>query len=127
MSSQLDMSGCRKRRRGERVFKFKVFGERGYPAEFNGGGSFQENVRALLEFGQVETGVCGPMPSWSFQLEVRRHPSLHLFLFVVEEPVELSLELRCKHCHYIGSVCHSVWIRTLLGPLHYTDYNYHFI
>ncbi|KAI3453219.1 hypothetical protein Pfo_009882 [Paulownia fortunei] len=98
--SQLGLSGCRKRKRGERVFKFKVFGERGYPAEFNG--SFQENVRALLEFGQVESGVCGAMASWSFQLEVRRHPSLHLFLFVVEEPIELSLELRCKHCQYIG-------------------------
>ncbi|XP_051144489.1 PHD finger protein MALE STERILITY 1 isoform X2 [Andrographis paniculata] len=42
------------------------------------------------------------MASWSFQLEVRRHPLLHLFLFVVEEPIELSLELRCKYCHYIG-------------------------
>ncbi|KAL9166768.1 hypothetical protein ABFS82_05G052300 [Erythranthe guttata] len=104
--SQLDMSGCRKRRRGERVFKFKVFGERGYPAEFGGGGggrgSFQENVRALLEYGHVESGACGPLPSWSFQLEVCRHPLLHLFLFVVEEPVELSPELRCKYCHYIG-------------------------
>ncbi|KAL0296535.1 UNVERIFIED_CONTAM: PHD finger protein PERSISTENT TAPETAL CELL 1 [Sesamum radiatum] len=45
--SQLDLSGCKKRKRGERVFKFKVFGERGYPAEFNGS-TFQENVRALL-------------------------------------------------------------------------------
>lgn len=101
--SQLDLSGCRKRKRGERVFKFKVFGERGYPAEFNG--SFQENVRALLEYGQVESttaGLCGAMASWSFQLEVRRHPLLHLFLFVVEEPIELSLELYCKHCQYIG-------------------------
>ncbi|KAL0372797.1 UNVERIFIED_CONTAM: PHD finger protein MALE STERILITY 1 [Sesamum calycinum] len=99
--SQLDLSGCKKRKRGERVFKFKVFGERGYPAEFNGS-TFQENVRALLEYGQVESGVCGAMASWSFQLEVRRHPLLHLFLFVVEEPIELSLELRCKHCQYIG-------------------------
>ncbi|GFP86559.1 phd finger protein male sterility 1 [Phtheirospermum japonicum] len=97
--SQLDLSGCRKRKRGERVFKFKVFGERGYPAEFNG--SFQENVRALLEFGHVES-CGGPMASWSFQLEVRRHPLMHLFLFVVEEPIELSFDLRCNHCHYIG-------------------------
>ncbi|KAL6505900.1 hypothetical protein OROHE_023279 [Orobanche hederae] len=97
---QLDLSGCRKRKRGERVFKFKVFGERGYPTEFSG--SFQDNIKTLLEFGQVESGVCGAMSSWSFQLEVRRHPLMHLFLFVVEEPVELSLDLRCKHCQYIG-------------------------
>ncbi|KAG8382650.1 hypothetical protein BUALT_Bualt05G0099400 [Buddleja alternifolia] len=95
--SQLDLSGGKKRKRSERVFKFKTFGERGYPAEFNG--SFQENVRALLDFGHVEGGA---MPSWSFQLEVRRHPSSYLFLFVVEEPIELSLELHCKHCQYIG-------------------------
>ncbi|XP_073148584.1 PHD finger protein MALE STERILITY 1 [Henckelia pumila] len=98
--SQLDLSGFKKRKRGERVFKFKMFGERGYPAEFNG--SFHENVRALLEFGQLESGVCGGRASWSFQLEARRHPLLHLFLFVVEEPAELSIELHCKHCHYIG-------------------------
>ncbi|KAK6146655.1 hypothetical protein DH2020_020524 [Rehmannia glutinosa] len=98
--SQLDLSGCKKRKRGERVFKFKVFGERGYPTDFKG--SFQENVKALLEFGQVENGVCGTMASWSFQLEVRRHPMMHLFLFVVEEPIELSLEFSCKHCQYIG-------------------------
>ncbi|KAL3635903.1 hypothetical protein CASFOL_020450 [Castilleja foliolosa] len=103
--SQLDLSGCRKRKRGERVFKFKVFGERGYPTEFNG--SFHENLRALLEFGHV--GRCGgAMSSWSFQLEVRRHPSMHLFLFVVEEPIELSLELRCNHCHYIGWGSHMI-------------------
>ncbi|XP_073286198.1 PHD finger protein MALE STERILITY 1 [Primulina huaijiensis] len=98
--SQLDLSGFKRRKREERVFKFKMFGERGYPAEFNG--SFHENVRALLKFGQFESGVCGGRASWSFQLEVRRHPLLHLFLFVVEEPVELSIELHCKHCHYIG-------------------------
>ncbi|PIN14883.1 PHD Zn-finger protein [Handroanthus impetiginosus] len=97
--SQLDLSGCRKRKRGERVFKFKVFGERGYPAELERG-SFEENVRGLLEFGQlVESGM---MLSWSFQLEVRRHPLLYLFLFVVEEPIEMSLQLPCNHCHYIG-------------------------
>ncbi|KAK4484107.1 hypothetical protein RD792_011327 [Penstemon davidsonii] len=103
--SQLDLSGCKKRKRGERVFKFTMFGERGYPAEFNG--SFQENVRALLDFGQVENGVCGAMASWSFHLEVRRHPLMELFMFVVEEPIELSLEVHCKQCHYIGENCKS--------------------
>lgn len=100
--SQLDLTGFRKRKRVERVFKFKVFGERGYPTNFNG--SFQENVRALLEFGQLENGVCGATASWSFQLEVHRHPLLNLFLFVVEEPIELSLELTCKQCQYVGRV-----------------------
>ncbi|KAL3502133.1 hypothetical protein ACH5RR_036582 [Cinchona calisaya] len=73
MSPQLDLSGCKKRKRGERVFKFKAFGERGYPVEFNG--SFEQNVRALSEVGQLEIGLCDPlMPCWSFQLEVHRHP-----------------------------------------------------
>lgn len=98
--SQLDFTGCKKRRRGERVFRFKAFGDQGYPIEFKG--SFQQNVRALLEFGQMETGLCGPMVCWSFQLEVHRYPTLHVFLFVVEEPVELSPNLCCRHCQYTG-------------------------
>lgn len=99
--SQLDLSGFRKRKRGEKVFKFKVFGARGYPAGFTGS-SFQENVTSLLEFGQIEGGACGAMATWSFQLEARRHPLLHLLLFVVEEPIELSLDFSCNHCRYIG-------------------------
>ncbi|XP_071928005.1 PHD finger protein MALE STERILITY 1-like [Coffea arabica] len=98
--SELDYIGCKKRKRGEGVLKFKGFCDQGYPVEFNG--SFQENVRALLEIGQMETGLCDPMPIWSFQLEVHRHPLLHVFLFVVEEPIELSLTRGCKHCQYIG-------------------------
>ncbi|KAL1558528.1 PHD finger protein MALE STERILITY 1-like [Salvia divinorum] len=50
--SQFDLS--RKRKRGDKVFKFKAFGARGYPA-----GSFLENIRALLE--------TNPMSTWSFQ------------------------------------------------------------
>ncbi|XP_022877144.1 PHD finger protein MALE STERILITY 1 isoform X1 [Olea europaea var. sylvestris] len=100
MMSHLDLSGCKKRKRGETVFKFKTFGQRGYPAEFNG--SFLQNVRELLEFGQVETHLSGAMTSWSFQLEVFRHPSLHVLLFVIEEPIELSFHHHCQHCQYIG-------------------------
>ncbi|KAG6415387.1 hypothetical protein SASPL_122798 [Salvia splendens] len=100
--SQLDLS--RKRKRGDKVFKFKVFGARGYPAGSNG--SFLENIRALLEFGQVETN---PMPTWSFQLEARRHP---LLLFVVEEPVDFS----CTHCRYTGWGHHMI-----------CNKNYHFL
>lgn len=102
MMSHLDLSGCKKRKRGETVFKFKTFGQRGYPAEFNG--SFLQNVRELLEFGQVETHLSGAMTSWSFQLEVFRHPSLHVLLFVIEEPIELSFHHHCQHCQYIGTV-----------------------
>ncbi|KAH6766690.1 hypothetical protein C2S52_017673 [Perilla frutescens var. hirtella] len=109
--SQLDLNGFHKRKRGEKVFKFKVFGARGYPTGFNG--SFQENVRALLEFGQIESGG---MASWSFQLEARRHPLLQLLLFVVEEPIHLSLDFSCKHCHYIGWGHHMI-----------CNKNYHFL
>lgn len=99
--SELDISGCKKRKRGESVFKFKGFGDQGYPVEFNG--SFEQNVRALLEIGEMEIGLCDPMPSWSFKLEVHRHPLVHVFLVVVEEPIELSMTHGCKHCQYIGN------------------------
>lgn len=106
MSLYLDVGGagaCRKRRRrGEKVFKFKSFGENGCPVEFDG--SFRENVKALLEYGHLESNLCNGMSSWSFQLEVHRHPPLHILFFVVEEPVEASVDLHCKHCQYVGEV-----------------------
>ncbi|CAK9173043.1 unnamed protein product [Ilex paraguariensis] len=98
--SHFDLTGCMKRKRGERVFKFKNFGKEGFPVEFNG--SFLQNVKALLEIGVLEKGLCGGMASWSFQLEVNRHPPVYILLFVVEEPIELSLHPHCKHCQYIG-------------------------
>ncbi|KAK4371230.1 hypothetical protein RND71_010705 [Anisodus tanguticus] len=96
--SNLDLSASKKRKRNinERVFKFKNFGEQGFPTEFIGC-NFEQNVKLLLEFAQPENGNI-----WSFQLEVHRHPSMHVFLIVVEEQVELSLNPRCKHCQYIG-------------------------
>ncbi|XVF10604.1 hypothetical protein REPUB_Repub07fG0196800 [Reevesia pubescens] len=105
MSSCLDIVGvaaCRKRRRSaadQRVFKFNSFGENGYPVVFDG--SFRENVKALLEYGHLEeNNLCNNgMLSWSFQLEVHRHPPFHILLFVVEEPIEASINLHCKHCH----------------------------
>ncbi|XP_007040228.2 PREDICTED: PHD finger protein MALE STERILITY 1 [Theobroma cacao] len=103
MSSHLDVGAayCRKRRRGgERVFKFRSFGENGCPVEFDG--SFRDNVNALLEYGHLESNLCNGMLSWSFQLEVHRHPPLHTLLFVVEEPIEASISLYCKHCQYVG-------------------------
>ncbi|XVF51487.1 hypothetical protein PTKIN_Ptkin04bG0189100 [Pterospermum kingtungense] len=105
MSSFLDVGGagaCRKRkRRGEKVFKFKSFGDNGCPVEFDG--SFRENVEALVEYGHLENNPCNGMLSWSFQLEVHRHPPLHILFFVVEEPVEASINLHyCKHCQYVG-------------------------
>ncbi|XP_022738435.1 PHD finger protein MALE STERILITY 1 [Durio zibethinus] len=102
MSSYLGAgAACRKRRRGgERVFKFKSFGENGCPVEFDG--SFRENVKALLEYGHLENNLCNGLLIWSFQLEVHRHPPLHVLLFVVEEPIEASINLHCKHCQYVG-------------------------
>ncbi|KAL1199194.1 PHD finger protein MALE STERILITY 1 [Cardamine amara subsp. amara] len=91
----------KKRKRGEtRVFRLKTFGETGHPAEMNEL-SFRDNLGKLLEFGHFESS--GLLGSWSFQLEVHRHPNpLHVLLFVVEEPIEASLNLRCNHCQYVG-------------------------
>ncbi|KAK8502652.1 hypothetical protein V6N13_046881 [Hibiscus sabdariffa] len=107
MSSYLDVGGgCRKRRRGgERVFKFKSFGENGCPVEFDG--SFRDNVKALVKYGHLEINLCNDGAfCWSFQLEVHRHPPLHVLLFVVEEPIQASslINLHCKHCQYVGEV-----------------------
>ncbi|XP_023734537.1 PHD finger protein MALE STERILITY 1 [Lactuca sativa] len=98
--SSLDPSGCKKRKRVERVFKFKAFGEQGYPIESCG--TFRDNVKALLEYGNVEMAFVNGMTFWSFQLEVHRHPPSHVLLFVVEESVEASLNRHCKHCIYVG-------------------------
>ncbi|XP_039036842.1 PHD finger protein MALE STERILITY 1 [Hibiscus syriacus] len=104
MSSYLDGGGgCRKRRRGgERIFKFKSFGENGCPVEFDG--SFRNNVKALVEYGNLEMNLCNDgVLCWTFQLEVHRHPPLNVLLFVVEEPVRASsINLHCKHCRYVG-------------------------
>lgn len=100
--SHLEASSCKKRKRsGERVFKFKTFGEQGYPVDFNYC-SFRQNVKSLLEFGNTETVLWGGMASWSFQLQIHRNPPAHILLFVIEEPIELSLNQHCKHCLYIG-------------------------
>lgn len=106
--SNLDVSDFKKRKRysGDcRVFRFKSFGENGHPVEF-ANGSFRENVKALLEFGHLETKLCSKgMPCWSFQLEVHRHPPLHILLFVVEQPIDYDASLlnrHCKQCHYVG-------------------------
>ncbi|PPR80890.1 hypothetical protein GOBAR_AA39823 [Gossypium barbadense] len=96
----------RKRRRGgERVFKFKTFGENGCPVEFDG--SFRDNVKAIVEYGHLEINLCdNGVFSWSFQLEVHRHPPLHVVLFIVEEQIQASssssINLHCKHCQYVG-------------------------
>ncbi|OAY25374.1 PHD finger protein MALE STERILITY 1 [Manihot esculenta] len=98
--SHLDITNCKKRKRGDKVFRFKTFGEHGYPVEFDG--SFRHNVEALLEFGYSENKICRGIPSWSFQLEVSCHPPFHILLFVIEEPIEASVEHHCKHCLYVG-------------------------
>lgn len=100
--SHLDLTGCKKRKRGERVFRFKSFGEKGYPVEFLG--PFRENVKALLEFGHLESDLCPRMPSWSFQLEVHRHPPVHVLLFIIEESIDISVNRHCKQCQFVGKV-----------------------
>ncbi|CAI0459285.1 unnamed protein product [Linum tenue] len=114
MSRSSDVVSCctRKRKRsggggGERVFRFKSFGQKGYPIEFDG--SFRENVEALVEVGNAESVLCSNingvgtmMRSWSFQLEVNRHPPSHLFLFVLEELIEKLVDRHCKYCQYTG-------------------------
>ncbi|KAL6192415.1 hypothetical protein ACLB2K_033505 [Fragaria x ananassa] len=103
-SHNLDLSGSKKRKRGERVFRFKTFGENGYPVGFVAS-SFRENVKALLEYGHLESTLCNSasgMKSWSFQLQLHRNAPVHLVLFVVEEPFEASLNSHCKHCQYVG-------------------------
>ncbi|KAJ0764788.1 putative chromatin regulator PHD family [Helianthus annuus] len=98
--SSLDPSGCKKRKRVERVFKFKAFGEQGHPIESCG--TFRDNVKALLEYGNIEMAFANGMTFWSFQLEVHHHPPSNLLLFVVEESIEGSVNRHCKHCIYVG-------------------------
>ncbi|KAK6921573.1 Zinc finger, PHD-finger [Dillenia turbinata] len=98
--SSFELISCKKRKRGERTFRFKTFGEHGHPALFNG--VFRRNVESLIEFGDMESNFCRGMTSWSFQLEVYRHPPLHIFLFVIVEPIEAAVYRSCKHCQYVG-------------------------
>ncbi|WCJ33681.1 RING/FYVE/PHD zinc finger superfamily protein [Euphorbia peplus] len=96
--SSTSSSSSKKRKRGEKVFKFKTFGE---DVDFEGS-NFKENVKSLLEFGYSETNVSSGIPSWSFQLEVSCNPPFHILLFVIEEPIQASLQHHCKHCLYVG-------------------------
>ncbi|KAM2329852.1 hypothetical protein ACFX1X_020758 [Malus domestica] len=119
MASHLDLSqlsGCKKRKRGERVFRFRSFGENGYPVGLVGS-SFRENVKSLLEYGHVEGNLAGHgMQCWSFQLQVHRHAPGYVVLFVIEEPIEASLNHHCKQCQYVGWGQHMV-----------CNKNYHFV
>lgn len=101
----VDVIGNKKRKRCGRVFRFKNFGEPGYPVMFTGPSSFRENVNALLEYANLESDLSNMgMPMWSFQLELHHHPPLHILLFVIEEPIEAALNRHCKHCQYVGNV-----------------------
>ncbi|XP_061355431.1 PHD finger protein MALE STERILITY 1 [Gastrolobium bilobum] len=96
----VDVIGNKKRKRCGRVFRFKNFGEPGYPVMFSG--PFRDNVNALLEYANLESDLSIGMPVWTFQLEVHHHPPLHILLFVIEEPMEAALNRHCKHCQYVG-------------------------
>ncbi|GJR20434.1 hypothetical protein Tco_0968961 [Tanacetum coccineum] len=73
--SSLDPSGCKKRKRVERVFKFKAFGEQGYPIESCG--PFRAHCDGSSRYGNLEMVVRERKEFWSFQLEVHRHPPSH--------------------------------------------------
>ncbi|KAK1313794.1 PHD finger protein MALE STERILITY 1 [Acorus calamus] len=96
---------CKKRTRGERVFKFKSFGHPGHPAaDFDG--SFHRNVRALLEFGHPEPSLLGGgFPCWSFQLEIHGNPPVIIYLYIVEERIESSSRRHCHHCWGHHMIC----------------------
>ncbi|KAK1263960.1 PHD finger protein MALE STERILITY 1 [Acorus gramineus] len=93
---------CKKRKRGERVFKFKSFGHPGHPAaDFDR--PFHQNIRALLEFGHPEPSLLGGcLPCWSFQLEIHGNPPVIIYLYVVEEQIKSSSCRHCHHCRHIG-------------------------
>ncbi|KAK2429061.1 RING/FYVE/PHD zinc finger superfamily protein [Trifolium repens] len=97
----VDVIGNKKRKRCGRVFRFKNFGEQGYPVMFNGT-SFRENVNTLLEYANLESNLNMGMVMWSFQLELHHHPPLHILLFVIEESIEAALNRHCNHCQYVG-------------------------
>ncbi|OVA08645.1 zinc finger protein [Macleaya cordata] len=100
MKHLMNPTGFKKRKRGERVFRFRNFCEPGHPVEFNG--PFRDNIRKLLEFARVETKLCEGMNSWSFQLELHRHPPVCISLFVIEEQIEKSVSPHCHYCQYVG-------------------------
>jgi len=100
----VDVVGNKRRKRCGRVFRFKNFGEQGYPVMFKGV-SFRENVNALLEYANLESNLKMGMPMWSFQLELHHHPPLYILLFVIEESIEAALNRHCNHCQYVGNVC----------------------
>lgn len=101
MHMNIGDGGCKKRKRGDKVFKFRTFCEPGYPANFNG--PFHQNIRSLLEFGHLEdTGLWGGLQSWSFQLELHRHPPVIVSMYVMEEPIEKSRYRHCNQCRCVG-------------------------
>ncbi|XP_073010909.1 PHD finger protein PERSISTENT TAPETAL CELL 1 [Typha latifolia] len=102
----INLGGSRKRKRGERVFRFECFCEPGHPSHFNG--SFQENIRTLLRFGHSEVVAQGDVNCWSFQLELSHHPPTLVRMFVVEEDVGKSPCRRCHCCRAVGWGCHII-------------------
>ncbi|XP_058079014.1 PHD finger protein PERSISTENT TAPETAL CELL 1 [Magnolia sinica] len=100
MHMNVGTGGCKKRKRGDRVFTFKTFCDPGHPIDFDG--PFRQNIWALLEFGRTERGLINGMQCWSFRLEVHHHPTVHVSLFIVEEPIETSINRHCGHCRCVG-------------------------
>ncbi|PKA64370.1 PHD finger protein MALE STERILITY 1 [Apostasia shenzhenica] len=92
----MGLGSSKKRKRGERIFRLESFCRpEGSPALFQGS-SFQENMRALLGFGEHEVVLdVEGFKCWSFLLELRQSPPADLKLLVLEEMVEAS-----QHRHY---------------------------
>lgn len=92
---------ARRKRGGEQGFRLDSFCDTGNPSHFVG--SFQENLRALLMFGQPEA-VGGEVQCHSFQLELHHGNSpTSVRLFVLEEDVEKSAYHRCHYCRSAGT------------------------
>ncbi|ONK67088.1 uncharacterized protein A4U43_C06F15570 [Asparagus officinalis] len=93
-------SCSRKRKRGEKVFRFESFCAPRQPILFSG--SFRDNVKALLDFGHQEDGVHEGMQFWSFRLELHQYPSTFVRMFIAEEAVGLSQNRQCLFCRFAG-------------------------
>lgn len=108
-----DHRTIRKRKRGERVFAFQIFGDPGFPADYDG--PFRDNVRVFLE-KCAEAEVCmsvDGMPAWSIALEddsssVQAGGSsaqaTRINLLVFQESITDTLHPHCDQCRCIGNI-----------------------
>ncbi|XP_057849944.2 PHD finger protein MALE MEIOCYTE DEATH 1-like [Cryptomeria japonica] len=102
----VDLDHCKKRKRGERVFRFHSFGDPACPADYYG--AFRNNVRKFLEeFAEKKDTNVEGMPLWSILLR-EDSQFAQIPLFVIEESLQNSLHPHCDHCRCIGWSHHLV-------------------